>query len=82
MKVKLLKDVVQGGRVKQSRRGGLRERSSPDGTPLTPEYLPNQNHVDTDFVRGAEVQVSEATGKKWIDQGLAEEVKAAPKESA
>jgi len=71
MKIKMLKDLVQGGRVKQSRRGALVEKTSADGAPLEPTYAPNPNHADVSFVRGAEVEVSDATGDKWIKAGLA-----------
>jgi hypothetical protein len=63
VKVKLLKNVFENGGVKCSRR-----RKQPDGT-----YL-----IETPFVEGAVIEMSDASGQKYIDQGIAVKVEEKP----
>lgn len=60
MKVKLLKPVLENGVVKTSRRAKV-----VNGKVAT---------VITTFSEGAELEVSDATGEKYVAAGLAERV--------
>lgn len=63
MKVKLLKNVFENGGIKCSRR-----RRQPDGT-----YA-----VEVAFVEGAVIEMSDPSGQKYVDQGLAVKVEESP----
>ena len=56
MRVKLIKNVIENGGVKVSRR-----RQQPDGTYAREDV----------FVAGAEIEMSDASAAKYIEQGLA-----------
>jgi hypothetical protein len=59
MKVRLLQNVVENGGVKIVRR-----RKQADGT-----YA-----IEVPFVKGAVIEMSDASGQKYIDAGAAERV--------
>ena len=61
MWVRLIKDVVEGDTLKVAKRRN-RQRLTPDDPAFY--YVP--------FVRGAVLEMSEASGNKYIDAGLAE----------
>lgn len=71
MKVKLLKNVLEGGGVKVS----IRHRMEPA---TVKDAAGNEHTVyvrmprETVFVTGAIIEMSDASGQKYIDRGLAE----------
>jgi hypothetical protein len=62
VRVKLLKDVVQGGHLKTTR------RRNPNWRPGTSE----QEFEHVPFIKGAIVTMHEESAKKWLAQGLIE----------
>jgi hypothetical protein len=74
VKVRLLKDVPQGGGVKMSpaRRATARPQLRPDG-----QWVEAPERVGAPAVswsKGAVIEMSDASGRKYIDRGFAEEV--------
>ena len=71
MRVKLLQNILEGGGVKVS----IRHRMEPavakdaDGNEQT-VYI--RKPRETVFVKGAIIEMSDASGQKYIDRGLAE----------
>lgn len=67
MKVRLLQNIVENGGVKIVQR-----RKQADGT-----YA-----IEVPFVKGAEIEMSDASGQKYIDAGVAELVVSSPDSAA
>lgn len=79
MKVKLKKTIMEGGGVKASVRKNRnwhppKVSDGEDGKKIIEECKENETVVIA-FIEGIEIEVSDTTGKKWIDKGWAEEVK-------
>lgn len=83
MKIKLKQHIMEGTGIKCGR------KRNPEWFPPRVEQVPGGDgkmvktlvesdqpqYTLTPFIAGAVIDVSDATGKKWVEKGLAEEVK-------
>lgn len=82
MKVKLLQDIEEGGRLKTVKRRN-RKWTGPSiedpGKPGARIPNPEPEHIWVTYTKGTVIEMSALSAKKYIDKGWAEAVEEPPK---